>query len=149
MVERIQSIIKCDRKQMPSCSGSLSEGTKWSKCSSEVRKKDLLLQRYPTGAQLMEDTASTESHLSSISKELVKAKPQDSILLSLMKSTCTYSSHQLFILNDASSAKCSLEEYPALQHQVMVRIGAVLCVTSNCPYLLYLDTTRSWLNHWQ
>ena len=135
MVERVRNVIKRDRKRMPSSGGSLSEITKRSKLSPEARKKDSLLRRYPTGAQLTEDTASTESHLSAISTELVKAKPRDSVLLPLMKST--YPSCRLFILNDATSAKHILIEYPALQRQVVVRIGTVLhvCVISNCLYL--------------
>lgn len=76
MVEKVRNVIKRDRKWMP---GSVPEGTKRSKLSSEVRKKDSLLQRYPTGAQLTEDTDSTESHLSAISMELAKAKPRDSV----------------------------------------------------------------------
>ena len=54
MVERARNVIKRDRKRMPSCGGWLSEGTKRSKLASDARKKDSLLRRYPTGAQLME-----------------------------------------------------------------------------------------------
>ena len=72
MVERVRNVIKRDRKRMPSSGGSPSEGTKRSKLSPEAMKKDSLLRRYPTGVQLMEDAASTQSHLSAISTELVK-----------------------------------------------------------------------------
>jgi hypothetical protein len=106
---------------MPSSCSSLSESTKRSRLSPDGRKRDLLLRRYPTGAQLTEDTASIESHLSAISTELMKAKPRDSVLLPLMKSM--YPSRRLFILNDAGSAKNVLDEYPALQHQAVVSIG--------------------------
>ena len=88
-----------------------------SKLSPEARKKDSLLRRYPNGAQLTEGSASTESHLSAISTELAKEKPQDSIL-PLMKST--YPSRRMFVLNDATSAKHILDEYPALQRQAVV-----------------------------
>ena len=132
MLERVRNVIKRDRKWMPSSGGSLSESTKRSKLSPEARKKDSLLRRYPAGAHFTEDTASTESHLAAISTELAKAKPRDSVLLPLMKST--YPSHRLFVLNDATSAKHILDEYPALQRQAVVRIGTVLCVISNCLY---------------
>ena len=118
MVERIRNVIKRDRKRMPSSAGPASENTKRSKLSPEARKKDSLLQRYPTGTHFAEDSASTESHLSAISTELGKGKPRDSILLPLMRST--YSSRRMFILNDATSAKHILDEYPALQRQAVV-----------------------------
>lgn len=133
MVERVRNVIKRDRKRMPSSGGSLSESTKRNKLSPEARKRDSLLRRYPTGAQLTEDAASTESHLSAIVTELAKAKPRDSVLLPLMRST--YPSRRLFILNDATSAKHILNEYPALQRQAVVRIGTVLCVVNKCLYL--------------
>ena len=118
---------------MPCSGGSLSESTKRSRLSPIAKKKESLLRRYPSGAQLTDDTASTESHLSAISTELEKAKPRDSVLHPLMKST--YPSRRLFVLNDATSAKHILDEYPALQRQAVVRIGTVLCVISNCLYL--------------
>ena len=130
MVERVRNVIKRDRKRS---GGSLTQSTKRNKLSPQARKRDSLLRRYPTGAQFTEDSASTESHLSAISTELAKAKPRDSVLLSLMKST--YPSRRLFILNDASSAKHILDEYPALQYQAVVRIGTVLCMISNSLYL--------------
>lgn len=43
-------------------------------------------------------------------------------------------SHRLFVLNDATSAKHILDEYPALQHQAVVRIGTVLSVLNNWLY---------------
>ena len=92
--------------------------TKRSKLSPEARKKDSLLRRYPTGAQFTEDTSSTESHLSAIATELAKGKPRDSVLLPLMKST--YPSHRMFILNDATSARHILDDYPALQRHAVV-----------------------------
>ena len=126
MVERVRNVIKRDHKRMPSCGGWLSEGSKRSKLASNARKKDSLLRRYPTGAQLTEDTASTESHLAAISSELAKAKPRDSILLPLMRST--YPSRRLFILNDATCAKHVLDDYPALQRQAVVRIKTACSV---------------------
>ena len=103
---------ECDRKRMPSSGGSLSESTKRNKLSPEARKRDLLLQRYPTGAQLTEDAASTESHLSAIVTELAKAKPRDAVLLPLMRST--YPSRRLFILNDATSLLTAHRTVPIL-----------------------------------
>ncbi len=119
MVERVRNVIKRDRKRMPSSAGSPSEDTKRSKLSPETRKKDSLMRRYPTGLQFNEDAASTKSHLSAVSIELAKAKPRDSVLLPLMKST--YPSRRLFVLNDATSARHILDEYPALQRQAVVR----------------------------
>ena len=119
LVERVRNVIKRDRKRMPSSAGSPSKSTKRSKLSPEARKKDSLIRRYPTGVQFTEDAASTESHLSAVSTELAKAKPRDSVLLPLMKST--YPSCRLFVLNDATSARHILDEYPALQRQAVVR----------------------------
>ena len=124
----VQNVIKGDRKQMPSSTSPLSESAKRSKLSPEARKKDSLLRRYPTGAQFPEDASSTDSHLSAISTELAKAKPRDSVLLPLMKST--YPSRRLFILNDAASATHILDNYPALQRQAVVR--NVFCISDIC-----------------
>lgn len=119
MVERVRNVIKRDRKRIHISGDFHTQGTKRSKLSPEARKRGSLLRRYPTGAQFPEDSASIESHLSAITTELAKAKPRDSILLPLMKST--YPSRRMFILNDAISTKNILHEYPALQHQAVVR----------------------------
>ena len=140
MVERVRNVIKRDRKRMPSSANSVSENTKRSKLSPQARKRDLLLRRYPTGAQLTEDAASTESHVSAMSMELSKTKPRDSVLLPLMKST--YPSRRLFILNDATSAKHILDDYPALQRQAVVRNGAVLCLISDSCVTLILRLSK-------
>ena len=130
MVKRVPNVIKSYCKQMPSSGGSLSESTEGASFLLKPGKKRFIVMKV---SQLTEDTASTESHLSALSTELAKAKPRDSVLLPLMKST--YPSHRLLFLNDATSAKHILNEYPALQRQTVVRIGTVLCVISNCLYL--------------
>ncbi len=135
MVERVRNvIITLDRKRLSSTSGFLSENaaTKKSKNSAETNKRDVLVRRYPTGIQLTEDSASTKSHLAGMCKELAKGKPRDYILLPLMKST--YPSCRLFILNDATSVQHILKEYPALQRQAVVRIGAACSFYDNYRY---------------
>ena len=108
----VRNVIKRDRNRLPSSAGSLSENVKRSKLSPEARKKDSLC------AQFTEDTSSTESHLSAIATELAKERPSDSVLLPLMKST--YPSRRVFILNDATSARHILDDYPALQCHAVV-----------------------------
>ena len=92
---------------------------KRSKISNEQKCREVLQKRYPTGASIREDQSSTQSHLSAIGNELSKAKPRDSVLLPLMKST--YPSQRLFVLNEAVCARQILEVYPALKRPTIVR----------------------------
>lgn len=117
MVERVRNVIKRDRKR----SSSINEGSqeKRTKMSTEQKSREALQKRYPTGTNVSEDPSSTQSHLSAISTEMSKAKPRDSVLLPLMRST--YPSRRLFVLNEAVCARQLMEMYPALKRPAVVR----------------------------
>ncbi len=96
MVERIRNAIKNDRKRS---SGSSSDTgiVKRSK-STEGKKNDFMLRRYPSGVEGLDDLSSTDEHISAINMEVKKANPREAILLPLMKST--YEFRRLFILHE-------------------------------------------------
>lgn len=57
-------------------------------------------------------------HNKAIKVELAKAKPRDSVLLPLMRST--YGERRMFILNEATSVQSILEKYCALSRPAIV-----------------------------
>ena len=59
-----------------------------------------------------------EEHKKVIDTELGKAKPRESVLLPLMKST--YGERRMFILNEATSVAIILTNYPALPSQISI-----------------------------
>ncbi len=79
MVERIRNAIKNDRKRS---SGSSSDTgiVKRSK-STEGKKNDFMLRRYPSGVEGLDDLSSTDEHISAINMEVKKANPREAILL--------------------------------------------------------------------
>lgn len=119
MVERVRNVIKHDRKRMPSSASSPSEATKRSKLSPEARKKDSLLRRYPTRAQFTEDASSIESL---ICYNFWARKGEATGFCSPPPNE-VYISQPSSVLNDATSGKHILNEYPALRRQVVVRNG--------------------------
>jgi len=93
------------------------------------RKGQNLLLRYPMTNQLeCEDSESLEQHRQAISKELEKAKPRDSVLLPLLRST--YGERRMYILNEASCVKGILEKFPSM------RRPCVVCMVMSCCSLL-------------
>ena len=117
MVERVRNIIKRDRKRIP-CDTSVP-ATKKAKVSPETRKKDGLLRRYPIGVTWpQEDGVSFDQHMRAIAAEMNKAKPRDTVILPLMKST--YRNRRMFIENDAKNVQeilnkcCSALKRPAV-----------------------------------
>lgn len=79
-----------------------------------------LLRRYPVNSNIpgAETDETLQKHVKGITSELAKAKPRDSVLLPLMRST--YGQRRLFILNDAESVKDILDSHPALARQTVV-----------------------------
>ena len=65
-----------------------------------------------------EDPGSVAEHNKAIQEEMKKAKPRDTQLLSLMKST--FHDRRIFIQNDAVNVADVLKHYPALTHPAVV-----------------------------
>ena len=88
-----------------------------------------ILRRYPTTNHIFssdpDNAESIEKHMKAIGSELAKAKPRDTVLLPLMKST--FANRRLFVLNDADSVNAILEEYPALSRPAVVRAVILKC----------------------
>ena len=116
MVERVRNVIKRDSKK---ARGVTSEEAP----EPKRRKKGIeLLRRYPVSSNTFPDTSenaeSLELHNKAIGTELSKAKPRDSVLLPLMRST--YGERRIFILNEASSVQDVLEKHNALSRPAIV-----------------------------
>lgn len=136
MTERVRNVIKRDCKKLSRPTSEM-EGT-------PVRKKlkgTDILRRYPTSNDIcssdLDNPESMEKHMRAISSELAKAKPRDTVLLPLMKST--FAPRRLFVLNDADSVNAILQEYPALSRPAVVS-------RMNLRYSLKLSVLISRLN---
>ena len=118
MVERVRNVIKRDSKKTK---GAPSEETPEPK---RRRKGIELLRRYPvSSSETSENTESLELHNKAIGAELAKAKPRDSVLLPLMRST--YGVRRMFILNEAKCVQGILEKHKALARPAMVSTSAL------------------------
>ena len=127
MIERVRNVIKhdCKKTKRPVQEPEDQPDTK-------RRKKGFdLLRRYPVNAggsaRVPEDADSVEEHKKAVATELKKAKPRDSVLLPLMKST--YSERRMFALNEAASVAVILKTYPALSRPAIVSLFTKF---SNC-----------------
>ena len=94
--------------------------------ASKRQKKDPnaeLLRRYPVTSSNMEieDASTIQMNLKGIADELKRAKPRESVLLPLFRST--FAERRLFILNDASSIKEIKECYPGLMLPAVVSVN--------------------------
>ena len=80
-----------------------------------------LLRRYPVSSSTLniDDPASIQLHLKGIKDELKRAKPRETVLLPLFRSTF---GERLFVLNDATSIKHIKECYPALTIHAVVSV---------------------------
>ncbi len=112
MVERVRNVIKRDNRK---CKRPLAESEE----PKHPKKRGELLRRYPVNTlsaaeeNAAEENADTlERHNKAITIELGKAKPRDSVLLPLMRST--YGERRMFILNEATSVGTILTKHPAL-----------------------------------
>lgn len=115
-MERVRNVIKRDTKRTKR---PLQEPDDESEPKRKCRGSQLL-RRYPMGNDVppAESDETIQQHKKAISKELDKAKPRDSVLLPLMRST--YGPRRLFILNEATSVGEILDVYPALSRQAVV-----------------------------
>lgn len=103
------------------------------------KKKDSeILQRYPIqcNTDVVEGGETTEEHKRAMVSELSKAKPRESVLLPLMKST--FGVRRMLVLSDDASVSSILEEYPALNRPVMVRLFTYVYV---CVIFIFTDWT--------
>ena len=123
MITRVRNVVKRDKLKLPNSASELPDA-KRKKCPT-IKCKEQLLRRYPVGVDVsVEDPDSIEVHKRAISDELAKSKPQDSVLLPLLKSI--YHERRLFIQNEATSIKQIIENYPALSRRPIVRINFLL-----------------------
>lgn len=117
MIERIRNVIKTDRKRGVDLSGSEHMAV-----PKRSKKQAALLERYPMSCQETTENAETlQQHMKNLGIELSKAKPRDSIILPLMKST--YADRRAFVLNDSqTSVNEIISKYPAMRHLAIVSI---------------------------
>lgn len=116
MVERVRNVIKRDSKK---AKGAPSEEVPEPK---RRRKGTDLMRRYPVSSNAPTDSSenaeSLELHKKAIDAELDKAKPRESVLLPLMRST--YGERRIFILNEETSVHGILQKYQALSRPAVV-----------------------------
>lgn len=119
MLERVRNVIKRDAKRTKR--PLMDDEDLPPKKKMSIKGNDLL-RRYPISNDVpaVECEETLKQHERGISKELAKAKPRDSVLLPLLRST--YAQRRLFILNEAESVGAILDLYPALSRQSVVRI---------------------------
>ena len=117
MIQRVRNVIKSDNKK------ARASGISYDVPPSKKEKKDkkqLLLMRYPIKSQqgVLDDPQSVQGHLKALETELKKAKPRESIVLPLMKST--FSSRREWILDTEETIDSALKKYPALSRPAVV-----------------------------
>ena len=128
MVQRVRNVIKRDNKKargMPS-EEEVPEPKR--------RKKGVdLLRRYPVSNSIStnthENAESLELHKKAMGTKLAKAKPRDSVLLPLMRST--YGERRVFILNEATSVQAILQTHRALSRPAIVSANVCLGLILN------------------
>lgn len=122
MVERVRNVLKRDSKK-----GKHPLDTSATTPPVSKRKKDSdILRRYPinTISDEVEDYETIGQHKKALATELSKAKPRDSVLLPLMRST--FQDRRMFILSEEVSVCGILQEYSALSKPAIVRIYYVI-----------------------
>lgn len=127
MVDRIQNVIKADRRKARQAGGDPCTSPK--KRQKKDIEKQNLARRYPiTSTSTLVDAASTERHKKAIDDEMDKAKPRDTVLLPLMK--MIYGDRRMFVMNDATSVAEILSCYPALKRPpvVSVTLSTMVCL---------------------
>ena len=131
MIDRVRNVIKRDcRKTKRAIQESENQP------DAKRRKKGIdLLRRYPLngGSACVEDANSLQEHKKAIDTELGKAKPRETVLLPLMKST--YGERWMFILNEATSVATILNNYPALSRPAIVSLFPKLKSNFNIIFL--------------
>ena len=102
--------------------GLHQSGQSYAKRQRLVAPKDDLLRRYP--ARILDvsvdDMCSVKQHKKAMEDEFKKAKPRDSVLLPLMKST--FKERRMFVQDDAGSVEDILDAFPSLCRPALVSI---------------------------
>ena len=115
MLECIRNREKQAKKKSHGCS---SHGTP-TKRQRLASPRDELLRRYPARVlDTIDDTRSLEQHKKAMDEENKKAKPRDSVLVPLMKST--FSERRMYVQSESASVVDILEMYPALSRPAVV-----------------------------
>lgn len=114
MVERVRNVIKADHKK------ARQTGQEPVHPSSPKRPKKgpSLIRRYPISSYDVGDSATIEKHNKAISDELSKAKPRDTLLLPLLKTT--FGVRRMYVMNEATCVTDILNKYPALSRTAVV-----------------------------
>ena len=86
-IERVRNVIKTDNRKARQA-GDFSSSSLPAKCQKKVQDTELT-RRYPVVATNMdiEDPLTVNKHQAAITEELAKAKPRDTVLLPLLKTT--------------------------------------------------------------
>lgn len=87
------------------------------------------MSRYPVRVheEVQDDPRTTAEHNRALQQEMQKAKPRDSVLLPLMKNT--FNERRIYIQNDATTVKETLEIYSALARPAIVSVNSVILCT--------------------
>jgi len=131
MIERIRNIIKRDRKR------GVDEELQETPSNTKRSKRSVLLDRYPVTSSscgdpsVEEDSESLHQHIKGMKEEMKKAKPRDSLLGPLMKST--YKCRRDDILCQNLPVSMVIERFPAI-----VRPSMVCTYAYNYLYTVYL-----------
>ena len=115
MLERKRNIAKNSKKRKaPDDNESCTK-------KRAVTKPCQLLQRYPVkvNADIVDDDQSFERHSKAMKEEMDKARPRDTLLLPLMKSTFSARRGMIQFEEDKSVVDI-LKDYPALSHPAVV-----------------------------
>lgn len=132
MVERVRNVIKRDSRKGKR---ALAEsGADMEVKLKRPKKGTEILRRYPMNVLDVEEqnTDTLDRHRKAIATELEKSKPQDSVLLPLMRST--YGERRLFVLNEATSVGDILTKHPALHRPALV----CFCIIYNYAIVMHI-----------
>ena len=135
MVERIRNVIKLDHKK------ARQAGQEHVHPSSPKRQKKTtpsLIWHYPISSYEVGDCATVEKHSKAISDELSKAKPRDTLLLPLLKTT--FGVRRMYVMNEATCVTDVLNKYPALSRTAAVMYYLILMLCASCVHSVqYLE----------
>ena len=111
MLTRVRNLVKADRRKNRESIDYPSSPKR--QCEAATNRHHSVMQQ-----GLLHDPDSIAQHKKAMSEEMSKAKPKESVVLSLMK--MTYQNRYDFICNRAESVQEILEEYPAFQKLAIV-----------------------------
>ena len=111
MVERIRNVIKLDHKKARQAG---QEHVHPSTPKGQKKTTHSLIRRYPISSYEVGDCATIEKHSKAISDELSKAKPRDTLLLPLLKTT--FSVRRMYVMNEATCDRCSEQILSSFTH---------------------------------